>query len=63
MNVIMSMQVSLIHLHDRHWDGTVVRTFPGDKGVVLDRVAIYHGMILCFLLIITMAIRNGGKVL
>jgi hypothetical protein len=42
------------YLHDR-------RTFPGDKEVVLDRVAINDGTIFWFLLVITMAMRNGWQ--
>jgi hypothetical protein len=49
------------YLHDRRRDGTVVRRFPGDKGVILDRMAINYGMILCFLLVVTMALRNGWQ--
>ena len=33
-------------------------TFPGDKGVVLDRMAINDGTIFCFLLVIIMVMRK-----
>ena len=33
------------YLGDRRRDGTVIRTFPGDKGVILDKIAINDVMI------------------
>jgi len=36
-------------------------TFPGDKGVVLDRMAIHDGTIFCFILVIIMTMRNGWQ--
>jgi hypothetical protein len=36
-------------------------TFPGDKGVVLDRMAIHNGTIFCFILVIIMTMRNGWQ--
>ena len=46
------------YLSDRRRDGTVIRTFPGDKGVVLDSLAINDGTIFCFLLVIIMVMRK-----
>ena len=36
------------YLGNRRRDGTVIRTFPRDKGVVLDRMAIHDVVIFAF---------------
>jgi len=36
------------YLGDLRGDGTAIRTFPGDKGVVLDRMAIHDVVIFAF---------------
>jgi hypothetical protein len=46
------------YLGDSRRDCTVIRTFPGDKGVILDRMAINDGTIFCFLLVIIMVMRK-----